>query len=185
MAELMLVNPRKRRRRTRRKTVARKRPTTRRISTRTIRRTRRRRNPIRRKGLMGIVNTTILPSATAAAGAIGLDVIWGMAPIPDQFKTGPFRHVAKAAGAIGLGMLAEMVVKKATADLVTTGALTVVIHNAMKDGLARFAPNLALGEYLSGYDQMSYYGSGVNPAIGEYLSPDSGINLNQGDYTEF
>lgn len=175
MAQLMLVNPRKRRRRTsKKKTVARRRPT-RRISTRPARKTRRRRNPIKTRGLSGVVNQ-IMPAATAAVGALGLDLIWGYAPIPESLKTGNMRFVVKAAGAIGLGMLAGMVVKKSTADQLATGALTVVLHNAMRDGMANFAPNIQLGEYMNNDETLGYWGAGYNPGMSEYLP-----NSNQGD----
>lgn len=191
MAEMLLVNPRKRRRLKSKKTTAKRRsPVRRRVSTRTARKTRRRRNPIRSRGLSGIVNTTLMPAAIAGAGAVGLDVIWGYAPIPETLKVGPMRYVAKAAGAIGLGMLAGMVTKKSTADQLATGAMTVVMYQAMKDGMTRFAPNIQMGEYLN-YDQMGYYGSGMNPAysgsdMGMYLSDQSSGNmsfgLGQNDY---
>lgn len=190
MAEMLLVNPRKRRRRkTTRKPVTRRRTYKRRVSTSAARKTRRRRNPIRRKGVGGMIQSTIMPAALAGAGAVGLDVIWGYLPVPDQLKTGPMRYVAKAAGAIGLGMLAAMVTKKSTADQLASGAMTVVMYQAMKDGMTRFAPNIPMGEYLSEYDSMGYYGSGMNPGeMGEYMSltdqsgAGSGFGLGANDY---
>lgn len=174
MSQLMLVNPRRRRKtRKTKKTVARRRPT-RRISTRTVHR-RRRRNPVRKSGLMGIVQSSVIPAATAAAGAVGLDVIWGYIPLPETLKSGPMRHVAKAAGAIALGMLAGMLVNRRVADQISTGALTVVMHGAMKDGMARFAPNIQMGEYLD--DGMGYYGTGIDAdtSMGVYLDNPSSM----------
>lgn len=185
--QLMLVNP-KRRPKKRAKTTAKKRVTRRRISTRTARSTRRRRNPIRRRsagGMKGVMNM-LMPAATAATGALGLDIIWAKLPIPDTLKTGPMRHVAKAAGAVGLGMLAAMVVKKSTADQFAAGALTVTIHKAMAEGMATFAPNIQLGEYLNGYQSVGYWGSGVDPSFGEYMPGDGpGANLNAYDYETY
>lgn len=173
---------RKRKTTVRRKTPVRrktyKRTTTKRIA-------RRRRNPVRRKGMAGIVGQ-VMPAVTSAAGALSLDIIWARLPLPDQIKSGPMRFVAKAAGAIGLGMLAGMMVKKSTADQLATGALTVTIHQAMTDAMGRFAPNIPLGEYLSEYDSLGYYGTGIDPGMGEYLTNSGtynpGSSLNAYDY---
>lgn len=183
MASLMLVNPRKRRktsvtRRRRKNPVAanpRRRRSVRRVSTRPVRHHRRRRNPISTRGIMG----QIMPAATAAFGALGLDMLWGYAPIPEALKTGPMRYLAKAAGAVGLGMLAGMVVKKSTADQMSMGALTVVLHSAMRDGMSSYMPNIALGEYMSPQESLGYWGSAYNPAytgngVGEYLPSPGG-----------
>jgi len=166
MAELMLINPRKRRATKKRRTVKRRSTTAarRRVSTNMRRR---RRNPARR-GKMNIMGT-VMPAATAASGALALDVVWGYAPIPENLKNGPLRHVVKAAGAIGLGMLAGMVVKKDTADRFATGALTVTIHSAMREMVAKAAPNVRLGD-ADEFDDMGYYGSGVDPDdLGAYI----------------
>lgn len=182
MSELMLINPRKRRKTTKKKVVKRRSPV-RRVAKRAV--SKRRRNPIRRKaGIMGIVQSTVMPAATAAAGAIGLDVVWGMAPIPENLKTGPMRHVVKAAGAIGLGMIAEMVVKKSTASQFATGALTVVMHQAMREGMTRFAPNIQLGEYVDEGGEMGYYGAGVNAgdSMGMYLDQPAAPTETVGSY---
>lgn len=186
MAEMLLVNPRKRKRRktTKRKAVARRRPATRRRVSTTRRR---RRNPIRRRGIQGILNNTVMPAAIAGVGAVGLDVVWNYAPVPEALKAGPMRYLAKAAGAIGLGYVAGMVTKKSTADQLAAGAMTVVMYQAMKDGMARFAPGVQMGEYMSGYDNemLGYYGSGLNPGyesgggeMGEYMSAYGPSSLN-------
>ena len=167
MSKLMLVNPRKRRAPKRRVT---KRRTARRTTMSRVTR-RRRRNPVRRKGIMGDVMGNMVPAATAATGGIALDLIWGYAPIPANLKAGPLRHVVKAAGAIGLGMLAGMVVNKDTANRFATGALTVTMHAAMRDMIGKAAPNIKLGD-VDEFDDLGYSGSGFNPDDGmaEYLA---------------
>ena len=108
-----------------------------------------RRNPRPRAGMLGnIVNNTVIPALVAGGGAIALDLAWGFLPIPEQVKTGPMRHAAKGLGAIGLGFVAGMVLPKKTAQNLSTGAMTVVVYNAYRDMLARFAPTVALGAYL-------------------------------------
>lgn len=190
MAELMLVNPRKRRkprsaaqraatrklvarnkrrrnpapaRRRRAVSVVKRRRTPARRVTAAARKRRYRRNPASR----GIVNTTLIPAAVAASGALSLDVLMGFLPVPENLKTGPLRHVVKGAGAIGLGWLAGMVVSKKTAGQLTTGALTVVLHDAMRETVARFMPSVPLGYYSAG---MNAGAMGMYTGMGEYTN---------------
>jgi hypothetical protein len=206
MAELMLVNPRKRRksrkprsaaqRAATRKLVARNKrrrnpaPARRRAASRTsvvkrrrtparsvvARKRRYKRNPNGR-GMAGIVNTTLIPAAVAATGALSLDVLWNFLPLPVALKTGPLRHIAKGAGAIGLGWLAGMVVNKKTAGQLATGALTVVTYNAMREMMARFMPAVNMGYYSAGmpagemgaYVGMGEYVGNGNNGMGAYI----------------
>lgn len=203
MAELMLVNPRRRRKAsTRKKTRARKAPAkrarrtarrrsnpvtpirrrSRRVAPRRARRTvARRRNPTGPlQQLTGgdFVNKQLMPAATGAFGAIGLDILWGYVPLPANMKVGPMRHVVKGIGAIGLGMLANMAVRPATARQFTAGALTVVTYEAMRELVSRMMPNVPMGYYSAGMavDGMGMYtGNGLGAYIGgdtsPYLSP--------------
>lgn len=167
MPSLMLVNPRKRKgrktktRKRRRNPIAKANPR-RRVRRRGTTRKRYRRNPSAR-GLKGLIKNTVMPSATAAVGAIGLDIIMGYLPLPDALKTGPMRHVVKGAGAIGLGMLAANVVGRKTAEQFTAGAMTVVMYNAGRELASRFMPNLPLGAYIDddSMEGLGYYGAGA------------------------
>ncbi len=179
MAELLLVNP-KRRTRRRRPTRARKRVTrrtvTRRAPRRRVRRRRnpsantfgvptygsRRRNPARRRAKGDIVNRIVMPSVMGATGALALDIAWGYLPIPMNLKTGMLRHVVKGAGAIALGYLTEMVATKATAEQMTRGAMTVVVHGAMRELAQQFMPQVPL-------DGMGYYSAGTPVGVGAYV----------------
>lgn len=131
-------------------------------ATRTLTTPRRRRNQIRGNG---VLNRVVMPALTAATGALALDVAWGYLPIPDQIKAGPMKHVAKAAGAIGLYYGAAMVVKKQTAEAMAVGALAVVVHQAAKEMIIQFAPEIGLR--MGAYDDvnMGYYNAGL-PAGG-------------------
>lgn len=205
MAQLLLVNPRKRgkskmarkKRRTAaqraatRKLVAsnrrrRRNPGPRRVAKKTRQGTRptmrtymtnprRRRRAVRRRRnpnggrltMRNVMNRNVMPAFQGASGGLLLDVLWGYMPIPDQFKIGQLRHVVKGAGAIGMGMLAQQFVRPATATALTTGALTTVMHTAMREMVAQFAPNIPLGTYMEG---MGYYNAG------EIASPQYGNN---------
>lgn len=167
MASLMLVNPKKRRkkRKGKRRSVAKASPRRRRRKA-VKRYSRRRRNPAKR-GMQGIIQNTVMPAATAAAGAIGLDLIMGYLPLPTAMKTGPMRHVIKGAAAIGMGMLAANFVKRSTAEAFTTGAMTVVMYNAGREAATRFMPNLPLSAYDEYGDNdmegLGYYSAGYDP----------------------
>jgi len=173
MGQLMLVNPRKRRvtrKKPARKVIAKRRsaPVRRPRKGTATRVVRRRRNPIRSKG---IVANQLTPALTAASGALGLDIILGFMPIPETLKSGPFRHIIKGVGAIGMGMLASNIVSKKTAEQMTTGALTVVMHSAMKEVAQTAMPNLQLGYYNPGYPVGVGEYVGLN-GVGAYI-PDS------------
>lgn len=167
----MLVNPRKRRKakaKTRvAKTTAKRRYARNPIAVANPKKRRKyRRNPIAMKGIMA----PIMPAATAAAGAIGLDLAWGMigSKLPASLSTGPVRHVVKAVGALGLGALAAMVLKKETANNLAVGALTVVMHGAMRETLQTMNPEMKLGEYGDEMDGFAMYVDQAGP-LNEYL----------------
>lgn len=135
----------------------------------------RRKNPVG-----GFVKDTLMPSVIGGGGALALDVLLGVLPLPAQFKTGPMAPVVKVAGAIGLGYAAGMVVNKRTAEQIAAGALTVTFYNIAKGLLVRFGggkiPGLA--EYVSMYpDGVGAYVSGDEvPQVG-YV--DSGMQVGE------
>ncbi len=144
----------------------------------------RRRNPSGgRMTMRNVMNRNVMPAFQGAAGGLALDVLWGYLPIPMQFKTGMLRHVIKGGGAVVMGMIAQNLVRPSTAHALTTGALTTVMHAAMRETVSQFMPNVPLGEYMEG---MGYYNAGqvVSPGMGqvpygtpltpmgEYMAPD-------------
>lgn len=164
---------------------------------------RRRRNPIKARGIM---NTMITPAITAAGGALALDIAWAYAPIPENLKVGNLKHVAKAAGAVGMAMLAGQVVKQKTAEAMGVGALTVVFHDALKeiintnmpalkmDGMGYYNAGQPAGtlDYSTGNNDMAYYAApgNNNNAMGYYAgggntgTPESGYNNAMGYYAQ-
>lgn len=140
---------------------------------------RRRRNPISRIGLM----ETAKPALQGAAGALILDVLMGMAPIPASFKTGPMRHLVKALGAVGIGMLAKNLTGSQMAGHMALGAMTVTFHDAGREILSNTGVRLGevgeVGYYSPGMSEfMPYkssdtpdydYGSGMHTEMNEYV----------------
>ncbi len=172
MSEILLVNPRRRRaskkRRTKRRVTRRKNPVRRRrrsVAKRRVTR-RRRRNPvISSRGIQGQLKT----AATGAVGALGLDIALAYIPLPAAVSGGVIGKVAKAAGAIALGIVANKLgVSAANANRMAEGALTVQLHGIGKELLTQFAPGVALSAYV-GDDSLGYVGSGWNPSE-QYLT---------------
>lgn len=197
MSQMLLVNPRKRRATKKRRTVRSKRkvtsrrkrraaPVARRRRTRSVARVvrRRKRNPIGGVSFRGVQNQ-VMDAGVGAAGAIALDIALGYLPIPANFKTGMTAPLIKGAVAIGLGMALSKVVKSSTAQKMTAGALTVMLHDVMRTAVVQYAPAVKLGGFDDGYfdDSLNlngYYGSGYNPdAMGEYLPDISSSSMGE------
>jgi len=201
MSEILLVNPRRRRKmsalqrkyfgkRRRRKTgkkVARRRrsavtvkvnPRRRRRSYAVMRHRayRRKRNPSLRSFTGGIV-PTIKSGVVGATGALGLDLLIGflIGKLPVQLQTGYGLTATKIAGAVGIGMLGNVVMKGKGGDL-AKGAMTVVLHNELRKIVQAQFPTLTLGEYFSaggivgyGTPEQGLLSTGYEQ-VGEYLS---------------
>ena len=192
MSQLMLVNPKRKKRRKmsakqrayfgKRRTTSvsgarnpkRRRSRTRRRASVTVRA---RRNPTARAvrrlrrtgsakfgGLLpsNLVKGVLIPAAIGGAGAIVVDLAWGFTPFPANIKTGPLAPLAKIAGAIVVGAVASKVAGKAMGQQITSGYLTVMAYNLMKGMVQKAMPSLPLSEYSMGY---------VNPAM--MVAPDS------------
>lgn len=143
MAELMLVNPHKRRKAKRRTTSKRRSP--RRAISSVTRKTvtrRYRRNPIRKSGIMDTAKT----GAIGAIGALGVDIVMSKLPLPEQFTMGTMAPITKGLVGIGLGMaVAKFGKNKKLGTDIANGAVTVSLYNTMK---TMVDPQLG----LSGYD---------------------------------
>jgi hypothetical protein len=95
--------------------------------------------------MRSVMNNVVIPAFQAGAGALALDIIWGYVPVPLEWKTGNLRHVVKGGGAIVLGMVAQQVLGAQMGRNIAMGALTVTFHDALRDMVAQFAPNIPLG----------------------------------------
>jgi hypothetical protein len=127
-----------------------------------------RRNPISLRGFTpGNLLGQVTGALPGAVGALGLDVALGFLPIPVTWKAGIPGYLTKIVGAVALGMVASKVVGSSTGAKVTTGALTVMFHGILRELLASNFPAVPLGMYLQ--PGMGYAGSGYNPGMGLYL----------------
>lgn len=108
-------------------------------------------------------------------GALGLDIALAYIPLPAQLQ-GPFiGPVIKGLGAIGLGVVANMMgVRADTANRMAEGALTVQIHGIARTMLSQFAPAIPLSAYV-GPEGLGYYGSGWNPNVDDPDWTNSGM----------
>ena len=118
-----------------------------------------------------VLNQWVIPSLQAGAGAVLLDIAWQYTPVPAQIKVGPFRHVAKGAGAILLGWAVGQVAGRRMGDTMALGALTVTAYNAIRETVQQFAPQIPLGYYSAGAN------AGYDPQLGYYVgSPRMTVN---------
>lgn len=181
MPEILFLNPHKRgtkgrkakRRKSKRRTAAPKlfaNPVKRRRKRRAGRvRTfavRARRNPLPMP--KNLISGMVIPAAQGAAGAIALSAANGMLidklPLPANMKAGVLRDVLKGVTAVGIGMLASKVAASNAAKNIAVGAMTMVITDAARRALIRFAPgvNLAgLEEELMGLSYETDYSAGI------------------------
>lgn len=166
MAQLLMVNPRKRstarstaqkaatRSTAQKKAATRKTSPKRRSSSTSVttkrRVVRRRRNPIGRKvNLMDMSITATKNGAIGSLGAIAGSLAGNYLPVPAQFKSGPMKIAAEAMIAIGVGFGVSKFVDKQTGILMAQGGVTVALHETMKGQLSAMIPQLN----LSGFDE--------------------------------
>jgi hypothetical protein len=182
MAEILLVNPRRRRKskakrkssrksyrrarraapRVRRRKAVAAAPRRRRRVVRAVKRYRRRKENPSFRGITGSVMGGVKAGFIGALGALGLDVLYGFAKpkLPAALTSGPADYLTKALAAVLVGMVGNKVMRGRGAAL-TTGAMTVVIHDALKAQIAANFPGVPLGEYIASSPIVGY---GANPA---------------------
>lgn len=154
MSEVLLINPRKRRKAaTKRRTTAKRRTTTAKRRTTRVRRnpaprlgsTRRRSS--RRRVRRNPIGIDFMPAAIGAGGALASDLALGYLPIPDSLKTGMARAAVRVGLGVALGMVIGKVAKNKTMGRqITAGALTVVAYDTVKKTLQQQMPSLPLSD---------------------------------------
>lgn len=179
MAELMLVNPRRRKRRRnpvrkmtakqakyfaprkrkRRHSVARASVarSPRRVSRRRHRRSYRRATKSFAAAFSpkSLMQGTLMPAAIGAAGAVGFDVLWAMAPIPATLKTGPASPLVKIGAAVAAGVLVSKFVSPKVGSAIAAGAVLVTAYDVIKNTIRANVPQLPLSEYVDGFGYVS------------------------------
>lgn len=180
MAQLMLVNPRKRR--AKRKTSRRKSTglvarASSRVST-GLKRIRRsyRRNPIAKNDIF----SQFKDGAIGAAGALAVDIAMQKLPIPDNLKTGQMKPIVQGLVGIGIGMAVAKFGKNRTlGKQLAGGAVTVSLYNA---GRQMLAPTLGLAgseDGLLAYEDMGAYDDTLFGAddglLGDDQFPEGGV----------
>jgi hypothetical protein len=190
MAELMLVaNPK---RRHRRKHARRRNPHHRRRhhARRNPHRRHRRHNPHMRVrhyrrhrnpsfsvgGIKSMVKPVLMEGFVGAAGAIGLDAVWGYVnpKLPASISGSPYLQFAvKCLVAIGVGTLGGKLFRGKGRDL-AVGGVTVAMHDMLKSTLQTSLPTVfgtGGSLALSGYGHMGAYLSGSAPIVGTATFP--------------
>jgi hypothetical protein len=139
MAELMLVNPRRRRKGRKAKAKTGRRSLVARASSgvrtklRSIRR-RYRSNPI--GGRASSALDQFKTGAIGAAGALAVDIAIQRLPLPDSLKTGQLAPIVKGFIGIGIGMaVAKFGKNRELGKKLAQGAVTVSLYNAGKEML--------------------------------------------------
>jgi hypothetical protein len=211
MAELLLVNPSKRkghkRRKGRRMPAAlaaywakrgrsrksnpqgRKRRRRRNPSLRLSRR--RRRNPSLRSmipSMSGVVGS-LKSGTTGALGAIGNDILMGQVLnasfTPTFLKTGIGATLTRALGALLIGVVGGFAWRGHGREL-GDGAMTVTLHDALKAQLSTLLPASiplsGLGEYLTFAPTVGYSSGGYNPQLLSGLGEYVSADIGNGDY---
>jgi hypothetical protein len=191
MNEILLVNPRKRRkgkkaRRSRSRGRGRVRLKSRSARRRRIHRVKARRfkrNPSARgagfglsvKGITGAIVPTLKGGALGAVGAIANDALIGqiskLSFLPDALRSGYGRHALKFGSAILVGTIGNLAMRGKGAAF-ATGAATVAIHGFIREVVAANMPEAA--KYLGDYEELDGYNpgqivDGSADNVGEYV----------------
>lgn len=104
-----------------------------------------------------------------------MDVALGqiLTRLPVSMQSGWGKVGVKLLVALGVG-IAGGYVMRGKGRALTEGAMTVVLHDVLKEQLASFAPTLPLGEYMTFAPTMGYDSSGAalpgSTGMGEYVS---------------
>lgn len=194
MAQLMLINPAKRPSKRRKASPAQLRALAkarraraglssnpaprrrRRTSLRAVARSTRRRarhNPIGMGGIMG----SLMGAVQGAGGALAVNAVFNLLPLPVTLKTGMAATATKMALAVGVGMLAKPMLGR-TAGKLAEGAMTVAAFEAIQGmlpvsmggssvaGLGYMSPGLVAGGNMLPNMSVPNFPSGM----GEYVS---------------
>jgi hypothetical protein len=116
-------------------------------------------------GIVSQLTSGARAGLTGALGALGLDLAWGYGSsyLPSALNTGYVQYLAKALGAVLIGIVGGKLLKGKGRDL-TVGAMTVVIHDLLKSTAQSVMPTLPLGAYVGTSPIVAYGAPAVSPA---------------------
>jgi len=124
-----------------------------------------------------------MPAIAAGIGGVLADMLMGYAPLPAALKSGPVKHLSKAALSLGAGYGIAKFANKKLGEMSASGGLSIDMHDALREQVVKFAPALKFGEYLDG---MGYVNSGEPVGqLGEYLSDTNAIGFDLRDNGSF
>lgn len=129
----------------------------------------------------------IMTGGVMAGGALLVDVIFGMLPLPTNLKTGMAGAAVKALVGVGAGIGIDKLTKKrvggkSVGSAVAAGAVVIGLYNVGRTTLAQVAPQLGLGEFaLSDYDNLSEYDDMGSLAYGDMGYINSAPSLSDTD----
>lgn len=128
-------------------------------------RIRRRRNPINTG--MNFILDSLKGSLWGAGGAVIVDAVVGMVPLPDQMKTGYIKYGTKALLSGLAGWAASKVIDRRSAKSIAAGGLTVALYQAASKAITENVPGVTLG----------YYNASMNAGsrLGAYTLDDSAL----------
>ncbi len=167
MAQMLLVNPAKRRTKRKKRT---KTPSVRRrvrAKAATVARKVRqyRRNPSPR-GLNGAIDT-MKDGAIGAAGAVATEVLLSKIPLPANLMTGTAKTAVSALASVGVGMLVSKYGNRAMGKKMAQGGVTVALHTIMRSAVAGPAGLAGTDDFAGYFDEgVGYFDEGVG-----YTSP--------------
>ncbi len=144
-----------------------------------IRRRHYRRNPS--SSPVGVV-AQLKGAAIGATGALAINTMYNMLPLPASVTTGKMAYVGRAAFALALGVVTRKMLPGGMVGKMVQGSLTVTAHDALKDIVGGMLPTFApkLGMYVSPAYHPAAYPSMRGtpaPALSEYLNTGmSGLN---------
>jgi hypothetical protein len=124
-----------------------------------------------------LLHNAVVPGFIGAGGALALDVVMGYATpmLPPALQSGWFNVAVKAAGAVGVGMLASKFLGRENGRIVMLGGLTVVAYGSLKTLLAGMGVTGIPG--LSGYADYTPY---PVTGMGAYMRGATGTRGIQG-----
>lgn len=162
MAQMLLVNPAKRRtkRKARSKTPSIRRRARAKVASvkTTVRKYRRNPSP---RGLNGAMDT-MKDGAIGAAGAVATEVLLSKIPLPPNLMSGNAKTAVSALASVGVGMLVSKYGNRAMGKKMAQGGVTVALHTIMRSAVAGPAGLPVMNSAVAGTDDfVGYFDEGV------------------------